>query len=298
MNSLRKFISKINSNVIARNLVLAISGVIVFLFLVSILLNVFTRHNKYKAVPDFSGMTMEQAKKAARKGSLKLEINDSIYVPMYDGGVILDQLPKPESEVKSGRRIFLTVNSYHQKMVEIPYVTGYSLRQAKNNLEVVGLEIERLIFRDDIATNYVLEQQFEGKIVTANSKIEAEQGSGVTLIVGVSPMEPVSQVPKVVGFTLREAKSRLWEVGLNVGEVDYDEEITLLNRNDARVFVQSPDQGLRIPYGTSVKMQLTLSGDKIDEGSADSDKAARGHILRQQEEARLQAEQEAEEEVE
>ncbi len=275
MNFLKKLIEKINGNVIARNLVLAFCAIVVFIFLVTILLNLFTRHNVRRTVPDFTGMPLEEAMAAAKKASLRLEVNDSLYVPVYDGGVILDQLPEAGTQVKPGRRILLTTNAYRQKMVKIPYVTGFSLRQAKNNLEVAGLGIEKLIYREDIATNYILEERYDGKIISPGNQIEAEEGSGITLIVGVKPEEAMQTVPKVVGFPLKEAQSRLWEIGLNVGQVEFEEEISLMNRNEARVYAQSPEQGSRVQLGTPVSIKLTLEEKKIEQGSAASDKAAK-----------------------
>ena len=229
MEFLRKLARKINGDVITRNLVLAACAVIVFVFVVSQLLNLFTRHGQVKVVPDFSGMTVEEALRAGRNASLRIEINDSLYVPAYPGGVILEQNPASGARVKSGRHIFVTINSFHQKKVEIPYVTGFSLRQAKNNIEMAGLEIKELIYRNDIATNNVLEERYEGKAIRPGSKVEAEIGSGVTLVVGKAEDAPLQQVPKLVGFSLREAKSRLWEAGFNVGKISGDDEINALN---------------------------------------------------------------------
>ncbi len=287
MNPLRKLIERINGNVIARNVVLAVCAVVIFLFLVSVLLNLFTRHNKYKQVPDFSGMNIEEARQAGRKASLRIEINDSLYVPMYEGGVILDQNPAPGAEVKSGRRIFVTVNSFRQKMVRIPYVTDFSLRQAKNNLEVAGLEIDRLIYREDIATNYVLEEHYRGKLITSGSDVRAEVGTGVTLVVGMSPEDSTTVIPKVVGFPLKEAKSRLWEVGLNVGRITAEEGINALNENEARVYMQEPEQSHLVTLGTPVALKLTLDTKKVEQGSAASDRAAEAIVeaRKEQEEA-------------
>lgn len=282
MNVIRKLIEKINGNTIARNLVLAFCAIIVFVFVVSILLNLFTRHNSYKAVPDFSGMAMEEAMSAARKASLNIEVNDSLFVPAYDGGIILDQTPAPGAEVKSGRRIFVTVNSYTQKMVEVPYVTGFSLRQAKNNLEVAGLEIDKLIYQDDIATNYILEQRYQGKPIYPGSKLKIEAGSGLTLIVGRGADATYPTTPKLVGFPLKEAKSRLWEMGLNIGTVAYDPEVTLLNQKEARVYMQSPEQGRRVEPGSIVTLKLTLDPEKVDRGSHASDRAAKSIVATQE----------------
>ena len=229
MNPLLKLARRINSSVIARNLVLAACAIIVFVFVVNLLLNLFTRHGQVRVVPDFSHMTVEEAAHAGKEASLKIEINDSLYVPAYPGGVILEQTPAPGEKVKSGRHIFVTINSFRQKMVDVPYVTGFSLRQAKNNLDIAGLGIKELIYRDDIATNYVLEERCGGKVVGPSSRMQAEIGSGVTLIVGRAPDAAAPQVPKLVGFSAREAKNRLWEAGFNIGKITTGDGIDALN---------------------------------------------------------------------
>lgn len=283
-------IKRLNANVIVRNVVLAVCAVIVLVFVVSILLNMFTRHNDYKSVPDFSGMSIGQAEQAAKEGALKIEINDSLYVAGYDGGVILDQMPKPGNQVKSGRRIFVTVNAYGQKMVRVPYVTGLSLRQAKNNLQVAGLEIDRIVYREDIATNYVLEEQYNGSKIGQGSRLEAPQGSGVTLIVGLNPNDMLPTMPRLIGLSLAEAKSRLWDAGLNVGRLDFDADITLMNRNEARVYAQTPAQSLVVDPGAVVDLRLTLDDAKIEKAGKDADAAAKA-IMDAIRQARAEAEE-------
>ena len=251
----------------------------------------WTRHNDYKEVPDFSGMTMQEAEHAALDGELILEINDSLYVSGYPGGVILDQMPKPWTQVKSGRRIFVTVNAYGQKMVRIPYVTGLSLRQAKNNLQVAGLEIDRIVYKEDIATNYVLEEQYNGQKIGENSRVEAPQGSGITLIVGLNPNDMLPTMPRLIGLSLTEAKSRLWDAGLNVGRLDFDEDITLMNRNEARVYAQTPGHSLMVDPGAVVNLKLTLDDAKVEKGGIEADVAAKV-IMDAIREAQAQAEAE------
>ncbi|MFR4025243.1 MAG: hypothetical protein ACLTZY_05330 [Alistipes indistinctus] len=90
--------------------------------------------------------------------------------------MILEQNPVAGAQVKSGRRVFVTINSYRQKMVTIPYVTGFSLRQAKSNLEMAGLGIDKLIYQNDIATNNVLEERYNGKIIHPGSKMRGGNG--------------------------------------------------------------------------------------------------------------------------
>ena len=187
---------------------------------------------------------------------------------------MLDQLPHEGTQVKGGRTVYVTINSFSQKKVEVPYVAGRSLRQAKNMLEIAGLEIDRLVYQPDMATNYVLEQRVDGRPIEAGTKRQIEMGSGVTLYVGVAEGDSVVVVPKVIGVSLREAKSRLWEQGFNVGAVVFDEGIDLLNQKDARVYGQQPVQGYATVVGSEVGLRLTLDAEKVARESAASDKQA------------------------
>ena len=94
MEYLRKLIAKISGNPIARNLVLAFCAIIVFGFVANLLLNLFTRHGQIREVPDLSGMTIDEAKHAGKGASLRIELNDSLYVQALPGGVFLDQNPE------------------------------------------------------------------------------------------------------------------------------------------------------------------------------------------------------------
>ena len=76
------------------------------------------------------------------------------------------------------------------------------------------------------------------------------------------------------GVSLREAKSRLWEQGFNVGAVVFDEGIDLLNQKDARVYGQQPVQGYATVVGSEVGLRLTLDAEKVARESAASDKQA------------------------
>ncbi len=245
-----------------------------------------TRHGARRTVPDFTGIPIDEARRLAAGRDLDLHINDSLFVPAYQGGIVLDQLPEGGVEVKPGRTIYVTINSVRQKMAPVPYVAGRSLRQAKNMLEIAGFEIARLVYRDDMATNYVLEEQFDGRPVTASEPLEAEIGSGITLVVGVEGGYGTAIVPQAVGLSLKEAKSRLWEQGLNIGRILFDDGINLLNQKEARVYLQTPSAERSAAYGATVDLRLTLDTEKLDTHRAAAEKQAREVA-----EERLEAEQ-------
>lgn len=266
---------RLRGNRLAWNLFLIVVIMLALAISAHLLMQLATRHGARCTVPDFSGIALDDAEQLAKKHDLELHINDSLFVPAYEGGIILDQLPKGGVEVKPGRTVYITINSFRQKMVPVPYVASRSLRQAKNMLEIAGLEIKELIYRPDMATNYVLEEFYERQQILADSHIEAEMGSGITLYVGVEPSENHTFVPQVVGLSLHDAKGRLWESGLNVGKVIYEEGINLLNQKQARVYAQSnpAEQGLAL--GTPVDLMLTLDLDRVKRVRAEAEKLAR-----------------------
>lgn len=274
-NEIKRDTEKVVAHPVVRTVILALSLLIIFVFAATLLLNLFTRHNRYKMVPDYVGVRIEDVCRQARHDRLRIEVIDSLYVPTYDGGVVLEQRPASGTKVKSGRRIFVTTNSFRQKMVEVPYVTGYSLRQAKNILETAGLTISKLSYVTDLATNYVLAEYLGDTPIDKNSKLQAEVGSGITLTVGRSASASSVSVPNVIGLLLPEAKSRLWEAGLNIGKITYDEGVNALNERQAYVFIQTPEHGSTASLGNGVSLRLTLDGQKASQKSIDAEKVAR-----------------------
>ena len=269
----KSWVARLKSNPILWNLTL-IACVLVALVIVSyIALAVGTRHGMRRRVPNFTGLTLKDAQYYASQKGLKIIVNDSLYVPAYPGGMVLEQLPKGGVDVKAGRKIYLTINSFAQKKLPMPYVAGRSLRQAKNMLEGAGFGIESLEYVEDMATNYVLAQYLGGVEVTAESDIKIEKGTGVVLKVGVSPNQNTTTVPRLIGRKLFDAKSKLWEQGLNVGEITYDEGITLLNQDDARVCRQSVLQSSELSLGTKISMHLTLDREVVAQAVKDAEQA-------------------------
>ncbi len=268
-------IERLRRSPVAYHVLLIVLTLTAIIVVSSLLMMFITRHGTHRTVPDFMGVKIAEAQRAARKGGLEIIVNDSLFVPAYEGGIVLDQLPKGGVEVKSGRKIYVTINSFRQKMVKVPYVAGRSLRQAKNMLEVAGLGIERLVYEEDIATNYVLAEYADDREIGQDSDVQIEMGSGVVLKVGVEPEKNTTIVPKAIGQTLQEAKSRLWEQGLNVGEVTFDNDVDLLDRKNARVYSQSLGHNAGARLGTAVSLRLTLDEALVERAGKASDKMAR-----------------------
>lgn len=229
---------------------------VVVIFVVNILLGILTRHGSNRNVPDLVGYSTEQAVQLLEEEDLELVVSDTLFVPVYEAGAILEQRPSAgEDKVKAGRKIYVTINAEHQRKVKVPYVTGLPLRQAVSNIMAEGLEIERLSFRSDITNKYVLDEILNEMSIDEESNLEVYMGTELTLVVGTNGES--NQVPNVVGKTLREAKSLLWGAGFNIGTLEYDAEMSLLDRTDAVVATQSPAAQTRASNGRAVSLTLT-----------------------------------------
>ena len=277
----KSWFATLRSKPILWNLTLIVGLLASLAILAYVGMAVGTRHGMRLTVPNFTGLALKDAQYFAEQRGLNLIINDSLFVPAYPGGMVLEQLPKGGVAVKKGRKIYITINSFAQKKLPMPYVAGRSLRQAKNMLEGAGFGIDSLVYVEDIATNYVLAQYFEGEEVTEQSQLKVEKGRGVTLRVGVSPGQNSTTVPRLIGRKLFDAKGRLWEQGLNVDKVTYDENITLLNQDDARVCRQSILQGTSVTLGKRVSLHLTLDRQAVDAAVAEAERQVEA-LLKQQ----------------
>lgn len=243
---------------------LAVALMITLLAITQLSLKLITRHNQVIEVPDFTDLSVADAKIVAKRHHIRTEVTDSVYVKRMEKGHVFSQNPAPGSKVKKDRNIKLTINAHSTKMVKMPNLVGYSLRQAKTEILASGLTVGRLMYREDLATNNVLDQFIAGRYVAPGTEVEAE--SPVDLLLGLSPDESNTYIPYLVGFTLPIARDNIFENSLNLGNVSYDE--TVENYQDtlnAVVYQQSPayHPGSPVKMGTTINLKLTTSQAKI-----------------------------------
>ena len=239
-----------------------------------------TRHDKLIAIPDFVGMTIEEARGVANNKDLNIVVRDSIFDVDLPGGTIVDQLPGTSDvrdvTVKPGRKIYVTINAFNRRQVYVPYVAKQTLRQALNQLERSGLTVEKLVYEPDMtSTDYVERQTVSGKEVSSSSKRQVPVGTGVTLYVTYHRSEQYTVAPRVVGMSLAKAKASLWDHGLNVGKIVYDESVgDVIDRRTARVYKQSAAIGSSQRRGAKVDIYLSVDDQMVDSLRLIADKEA------------------------
>jgi len=135
--------------------IILISG----LFLLSLIffLKITTKHGDFIVVPNLEGKTVDQIDDKLSELNLKYVISDSgNFNPDFKVNSVLDQLPKANSKVKQGRKIYLTLNASDFEMVEIPKVTRITVRQARKTIESLGFIFGDIEYVDDIARDEVI----------------------------------------------------------------------------------------------------------------------------------------------
>lgn len=248
---------------ILKNLLWAVVVALILILAASISLRVITRHGKTVTVPDFTNLPVLQAEELASQGNVNVKVVDSVFVKRLPGGVIYRQSPKAGSTVKKGRSIFLTINSVVPRKVVMPNLLGYSVSEARSQLQNRGLNLGKLNYVRDMATNTVLGQSVNGVEVSAGDLVVS--GSAVDLKVAVSGEDNRTVVPKVIGMKYVGAVDALHERFLNVGKVRFDKDIRTYADSVNAVVYQQDAQGAVKALGTPIGLSLTLDKSKLPE---------------------------------
>ena len=249
------------SNWIVRNLLLALLLVIGLLLLAQVGLSLVTRHNRTVTVPDFTNMTVAEARATARDSHVGVKVTDSVFVRRLGAGLIYRQSPKAGSTVKKGRSIFLTINSIVPRKVVMPNLIGYSLNEARAELNNRGLSLGKLNYTQDIATNNVIRQTVRGRNIRAGDLVIS--GSDVDLTLGLSSDERPTTVPRVIGMKYIRAVDALHDRFLNVGRVRFDSGIRTYADSVNAVVYQQDGLNQTRTYGSAINLYLTLDPDKV-----------------------------------
>lgn len=253
-------------NWIVKNLLLAVAFVAVILLGVNIILGIITQHGKEISVPDFTNMSVAEARETARHSSVRVDVVDSVYVRRMQRGAVFTQTPAPGSKVKKGRRVLLTINTVVPKQVTMPNLVGYSMRQAKAELSSRGLALGRLVYVSDIATNNVLRQLYQNKEIPSGTSIES--GAVIDLVVGLNSEDSRTYAPNTVGMKYLHAVDAVHDNSLNVTRLVFDREVRDYSDSlNAVVYKQSPASvETPLTMGAGVALWLTIDPEKIPQG--------------------------------
>lgn len=181
------FFKKISAPVVWGNIL----GMLVFVVLVIVGAwygtIVYTRHGEIIRVPDVSRIHYTDAGMLLSQYGLEAVVADSGYNRNLATGSVLMQQPKAGTEVKSGRRIYLTVNSGSAPTLTMPDIAdNCDVYEAEIRLRSMGF---KLAPKEYVAgdKDWVISVKCRGREVHAGEKVPAE--APVVLVVGNSLSE-------------------------------------------------------------------------------------------------------------
>jgi beta-lactam-binding protein with PASTA domain len=232
-------------------------------------LNFYTRHGQSRPVPDFIGLSTEQAARQARKNKVRFQIIDSVYTSDVPRGCIAEQNPKPGFKVKKWRNIILTLNAFNPEMVAMPNLVDIPKRQAIALIESAGLEVGSLRYIPDISLDVVIEQLHNGKEIEAGDSLQ--KGSIIDLVLGKGLSNQRTSVPDLIGLSLGSAKNRILGASLTLVTSVFDNSI-ISGKDSANAFVykQNPDYSAdaTLQLGSSIYLWLTVDSARLPADSS------------------------------
>ncbi len=176
------FIKYIFSKAFVKQLLLAIVGLIVLVFIVLWWLKSTTNHGQKIEVPNLAKLTLSDVDNVLDENDLRYVILDSAnFNPDYPKFSVIEQIPKAGKFVKEDRKIYLTLNPSGYRKVKIPNVVGKTRRQAEPTLLAMGFEIGKVTTKPHMS-DQVLEIRHAGSKIDPDTELEIT--SVLDLIIG------------------------------------------------------------------------------------------------------------------
>lgn len=215
----------------------------------------YTNHGETVSVPDLSGYTFDEGVKILENSDLQYEVSiDSSFSAEEAPLAILKQIPEASSQVKSGRRVYLTLNARNAPMLKMPNLVNTLLKNAQEILSNMGLERGEIIYIPDIGINVVLGQRYQG--VDIKEGAEIPKGSRIDLYVGDGDGNQILTVPSLVGMDEEEAEFLILGSSLRIGQKYIQESDSVA---PGKVFRQSPASGMQVRTGEPIEIWISRS---------------------------------------
>lgn len=262
---------KLLKNSFLRNLLLMFIITVLTIWSIFFFINIYTQHGETVTVPELYGIKTTEIETYLAERNMSVKIIDSIYDNKRERGVVLEQDPLPDTQVKKGRTIYVTVNAFNPSRIPMPTLVDLSQRQALAVIESYGLKLGSMTYIPDACRNCVLKQLHKGKDIQPGSPIE--KGSRIDLVLGKGESDEKVIVPNLLGLTLSQAINILQTAFLNIGSEIYDQTVqTPADSVRARVYKQSPMYMPDYPVslGSAVDLWLTLDTNLVKQNALDT----------------------------
>lgn len=196
-------------------------------------------------VPAVVGLRYDEAERKLAEAGLRAALGESRPSLTAPRRYVLAQTPAAGTAV--GPEVVVTLDvSAGQLRVAVPAVSGMSRDDAIAALRGANLEIGQVIERPG--------SEARGTVVSSQPEAgqQVPQGSPVELVVSAGPSELL--MPDVVGRELFEVRSTLEQLGLRIGETQYDSTSALPT---GLVVSQAPSAGTPVTVSSLITIRVS-----------------------------------------
>ncbi len=175
-------------------LAIVVTFVVLVWLLGVVFLGLWTNHGDTVSIPQVKGLQVDVASTALRNGGFDVVL-DSIYDVNSRPGLVVEQSPTANSQVKEGRTVYLRYVCFTPRMVKITDYNSLSERAVKSALQTMGVT--------NISVKYVPAQypnvlalRYNG--VLLNPGDEVPVGARIVMEVGRPESMEVEEVYEVI----------------------------------------------------------------------------------------------------
>jgi beta-lactam-binding protein with PASTA domain len=201
--------------------------------------------SKIVTMPDVRGMTVEGA--ATRLHTLDLDVEEARQRPdpSIPEGMILEQIPAADSQVRGGRTVRV-VTSSGPPAGALPSLAGLSLRQAEITIQRENYRLGRVLrVRRPGVTETVVDYQYP------QAGIDLYKGAVIDLVVAEPAAVDMVRMPDLEGVPLFKARQAIADAGFVLAPVTYQR----TSRVPPNIVLdQDPPPGRRIPKGERLEL--------------------------------------------
>lgn len=238
-----------------KNLLIAIGSVFAFLLILFYSLGFYTHHGEGMPVPKLKGLPMARAIELLEEQGLRYQINDSVYLLDQPPGIIVEQDPDPNTNVKSNRTIYLIVTR-DAPDTKFPDIEGKTFLEVRSIINNYQLKIGDTTYKSDVAKDVVLEASLNGRVIRRGQQIP--KGSKIDLVLGDGLGASEVDIPNLLGLNLSEARMSILGSSLVMGNVSFEGPADSLNARVIKQFPSLSDTLNKVSIGTPI--DIVLSG--------------------------------------
>ncbi|MHB1179034.1 MAG: PASTA domain-containing protein [Daejeonella sp.] len=248
------FFDYLKTKTFRKSLLIAGVSITAFLLVIFYSLSFYTHHGEGMPVPKLKGLSIEKAVQLLESQGLRYQINDSVFLIDKEPGLVVEQDPDPNTNVKANRTIYLIITR-DAPNIKFPDIAGKTFLEVRSILNNYQLKVGDTSYVSDVARDVIISSSFGGNTITRGQQLP--KGSRIDLVLGDGLGASEVDIPNLLGLNLNEARLSLLGSSLMLGEVIY--EGAVIDSVNARVIKQFPalsDTLNKVSIGTQIDVTL------------------------------------------